>query len=370
VIDIDAACRSLDIGCQLNVGANRTEKTGRDRLRQRPTGTSLAWVLPHLVAHVAARGRDATPIRRLPGLRAKNFDDPDTRVADSTAVDAWRLAGQITDDDALGLHMAQAIPAGTFDVLEYAFRSSPTLGSALEQLARYGRVINDRAGARLLFQDDAIAVTTGPPTERQRVEFAFAFLIRLARETTGTSLTPLEVRFVHAPPESLVEHRAFFRAPLHYDALSNQLVLARSDTTRPLVSADHALAGVVRRRLDKMLTQIPLEDEPIAARVRRMLLDSLARGEGSADAIARELGVSKRTLHRRLRAEGASLRGILDEVRGEVATTLLRGTSLGTGEVAFVLGYSEPAAFHRFFRRWTGQTPRDFRRAGAATETN
>ena len=95
----------------------------------------------------------------------------------------------------------------------------------------------------------------------------------------------------------------FFRAPLHYDALSNQLVFARSDTTRPLVSADHALAGVVRRRLDKMLTQIPLEDEPIAARVRRMLLDSLARGESSADAVARELGVSKRTLHRRLRAK-------------------------------------------------------------------
>jgi hypothetical protein len=73
-------------------------------------------------------------------------------------------------------------------------------------------------------------------------------------------------------------------------------VFARSDTTRPLVSADHALAGVVRRRLDKMLTQVPLEDEPIAARVRRMLLDSLARGEASADDVARERRASERSI--------------------------------------------------------------------------
>jgi hypothetical protein len=153
VIDVDAACRSLDIGCQLIVGANRAERTGMQGSRQRPSGTSLAWVLPHLVAHVAARGRDATPIRRLPGLRAKNFDDPDTRVAD-LAVDAWRLAAKSPmttrlvswPGDRQGPRRPQYRPLDS------------TLGSALEQLARYGQVINDRAGARP-DRDDAIAVT-------------------------------------------------------------------------------------------------------------------------------------------------------------------------------------------------------------------
>ena len=349
----------------IGMGAADTREPGLpgDTPRRRRPATNLAWVLPHLIAYVAARGLDATLIRRLPGLRAKDFNDPDTLVSDATVGEAWRLAEHITDDGALGLHLAQAIPEGALDVLEYAFRTSHTLGAAVEQLERYSRVMSEPAAARLFIEGDAAAVTWGVPAERPRVEFAFAFLVRLAREATGTSLDPLEIHFVHAPPESLLEQRAFFRAPLAFHASSNRVVFAKSAMTLPLRSRDPALAGVMRRRLEKMLTQMPLEDASTAARVRRVLFDNLARGQLTVDTVARELGLSTRTLHRRLRAEGTTFRGILDSVRGEIATTLLRGENLGTGEVAFVLGYSEPAAFHRFFRRWTGQTPLAYRRA-------
>jgi AraC-like DNA-binding protein len=159
------------------------------------------------------------------------------------------------------------------------------------------------------------------------------------------------------------EHGAFFRAPVRFHEPANQLVFARSDTAQPLRSADPALAGVVRRRLAKMLAQIPRPEESTAAQVRRVLFDSLAGGQPSADAVARQLGLSVRTFHRRLQADGTSYGHLLDTVRTEIATDLLREPGIGIAEIAFLLGYSEQAAFHRSFRRWTGQTPLAFRRA-------
>ena len=198
------------------MAVNRTTPGPAGTPRSRQTSTVLAWILPHLLAHVAECGYDATPLRRLPGLAGRDLDDPDVRVADASAAEAWHLAEQITGDDAIGLHMAQSIPAGALDILEYAFRSSPTVGSGLDQLARYVRAVSDRAAAELDIVGDALAFTWVKPAQPHRVEFAFALIVRMAREATGTSLAPREVHFAHRPPESRLEHRAFFRSPVRF----------------------------------------------------------------------------------------------------------------------------------------------------------
>jgi AraC-like DNA-binding protein len=331
-------------------------------VRPRRSATVLAWMLPHLLNHVERRGYDATPIRYLPGLRRHDLHDPDMRVPDSAAVEAWHLAELITGDEALGLHMAQAVSVGALDLLEYACRSSPTLDVALRQLARYGRAVGDRTAPRLQAAGDNVAVSWSELAQRARVEFATAFLVRMAREALGGSLAPTEVQFAHGAPDDLGEYRAFFQAPLRFERPANQLVFSGADLTRPFRSADAALSGVVSRHLEKMLTRVPASDDSTAARVRRVLLESLARGGASAEEVARGLGMSERTLHRRLHAEQTSFRHVLDALRGELSSDLLREPQIGIAEIAFLLGYSEPAAFYRSFRRWTGQTPLAFRR--------
>jgi AraC-like DNA-binding protein len=339
-------------------------------LRTPGRSTVLAWAIPHLLAHVASSGADASPIRRLPGIRGKDLDDPDLRLPDSVAREAWSLAAEITGDDALGLHMAQALPRGALDLLEYAFRASPTLERGFEALQRYGRLLNDRAAAHLEREGDTLVLTLGrpggEPMLRQRVEFSLASALRLAREATATSLCPVEVHFAHRAPEGAFELRQFFRAPLQFEQSANRLLIAGKDADRPLHGADPALAAVVRRRLDRLLAERPPDGDSTSAAVRRVLLETLDLGETTAAAVARDLGMSARTLNRRLRAEGTWFRGILDAVRGERATALLRDPAVGIGEIAFVLGYSEPTAFHRSFKRWTGQTPLAFRRAARA----
>jgi AraC-like DNA-binding protein len=106
---------------------------------------------------------------------------------------------------------------------------------------------------------------------------------------------------------------------------------------------------------------MPTDSAPLSARVRRMLMEDLGQATLTADSVARTLAMSRRTLTRQLAEEGTSFRAIFDAVRAELARALLQDRSLSIADVAFFLQYSEPAAFHRSFRRWTGQTPQSYR---------
>jgi AraC-like DNA-binding protein len=137
------------------------------------------------------------------------------------------------------------------------------------------------------------------------------------------------------------------------------------------LGADEALAAIVRRRLDKALDHRDRDDAgSFTARVRRLVVQALGEGPSTADSAADALGVSRRTLSRRLAEENTSFSRILDTVREDVAKTLLQDRSLSIGDIAFFLQYSEPAAFHRSFRRWTGQTPVAFRESSEEDDEN
>ena len=140
------------------------------------------------------------------------------------------------------------------------------------------------------------------------------------------------------------------------------MVLSVADASRPMEAADAALAAIVHRRLDKVLAERDLLGPgPLGGRVRRMMVEHLGETPLTPETVATALAVSRRTLSRRLADEGTSFRSILDEVRQEFACALLQDRSLSIADVAFFLEYSEPAAFNRSFRRWTGQTPSAFR---------
>ena len=188
--------------------------------------------------------------------------------------------------------------------------------------------------------------------------------LKFARESSGEDISPLQVCFAHAAPEDASEHRRFFRSPVRFRAGSNSMILSAVDAARPLQAADEALSLIVRRRLDKALAERELHDSgPLSGRVRHMMVEHLGHTTLTPATVARALAVSRRTMSRRLADEGASFRNILDDVRREFACALLQDRTLSIGDIAFFLQYSEPPAFHRSFRRWTGRTPQAFREA-------
>jgi AraC-like DNA-binding protein len=334
-------------------------------------------VLPHLAAWVDSQGFDSASIRRMPGWA--DLSDPDVRVSEASMETAWRLASTMTGDDAIGVHVAESLPRGALDLVEYAFRSSASLAAGLERLARYGRVLSDRVAARMEAQGQGLLLLVrdmgSTALHPGRAEFALAAALKFAREGTGAELTPLQVCFAHPAPADQSEHRRFFRRPVLFGAGSNSMILSAADAARPMQAADEALASIVRRRLDKLLLERDLHGPgPLSGRVRRMMVEQLGETTLTPEAVARALAVSRRTLSRRLADEGTSFRHIFDDVRKEFACALLQDRSLSIADVAFFLEYSEPAAFNRSFRRWTGQAPRAFAlstradRGGAAAE--
>jgi len=335
---------------------------------ERGRGSVLGWVVPLLAAYVKEQSYDASPILRLAGIRGRDFKDPDVRVPESAAREAWRLAMALTADEAIGLHVAQWLPRGALDLVEYAFRTSATLSDGLGRLARYGRLINDRLSVHVLRTGPGVrflmGVADARPLHPQRAEFSVALSLRLARDATAAHLIPVEVLFAHEAPADPMEHREFFRSPVHFSSGVNGMVFSDADGARVLQAADPQLASVIQKRLDRSLDKLDRPaDASTAARVRRLLIDGMGQEKRSVETIGREMGLSARTLSRRLVEEGTSFRIIQDQVRHQLAMALLSDASVSIAEVAFFLGYSEPAPFHRSFKRWTGTTPQLHRRA-------
>ena len=200
--------------------------------RARPAlGQSVhAWSLPYLVSWVERQGADVSMLRRLPGLLAA--EDPDARAPEHVVEAAWRLAATLTRDESIGIQVAESLPRGALDLVEYAFRSSASLGLGLERLARYGRVLSDRVAARTEANDEVLLWLVRDVGRTRlhpaRTEFALAIAMKLARDGTGHDIVPRRVSFAHPAPLNDQEHRRFFGTRVRFGAGTNSLLLTHA----------------------------------------------------------------------------------------------------------------------------------------------
>jgi AraC-like DNA-binding protein len=331
----------------------------------------IARVLARALAlGVTAAGGSADDLLARARLTPRDLAEPSREITRQDIQVLWEHAPRCAKDDAFGLHAAQIVQAlgsHPLDVLVYLVRSSATLAQAFASLSRYNRFLGEylafefesaageaRIGVRL------VGVPTG--SMRHAAECSVAAVLLRARTLTGKDLAPREVRFEHREPERTEEHRRIFRAPLLFEQPVNELVFDAPLLESPVLSADPRLCAMLDRQAQEMLAALPPTDA-LSYRVRGFLCEALGRSELSADAAARRLGISARTLQRRLREEGQSFSSVLDAVRHEAALRYLAEPQLTISEIAFALGFAEPGAFHRAFRRWTGQPPAVFRRS-------
>jgi AraC-like DNA-binding protein len=276
-------------------------------------------------------------------------------------VRAWDEAVQRSGDEALGLHLGEQLPLGALSALDYLCQHARTLRDVFTHLARFQRLINDAVvmtiedrGADTILHHRLDFPPRGAP--RAAAEMALSGWITRARQLSGVDVVPKEVRFRHAQPAAVAEHRRIFRAPIRFGCPESSLVLDRATAALPVVARDAGLALVLERHVEALIARLPASDS-LVSRVRRAASDLMATGSVGPAAVAARLGVSPRTLQRRLADEGTTLEKVLDTLRCELAARYLREERMSIAEAALLLGYSEPSAFHRAFRRWTGTTP-------------
>jgi AraC-like DNA-binding protein len=333
--------------------------------RRTPPALSSGRAVRFAVAVLRAQGHDVAALLRAAELDAAQIADVDARMSHAAVLAFWDQAVRVTGDELLGLHLGAEVRPAAFDALGYVFRTSATLGDGLRRLAQYHRFIDDALTLAVEPQGRwARVVVSGPRStlvSRPVAEFQLAALLQAARAETGApDLDPVEVQFAFPASAPALEYQRFFRSPVRFSRAHNALVLARGDLDRRMQGAEAELREVLERRVRDVIARLPAVAS-LSGRARSVVVEQLARQRPTASELGRRLGLSERSLHRRLRAEGTSFREVLERVRREHSERYIRD-GVPLIETAFLLGYSDASAFHRSFKQWTGRTPDQYRR--------
>jgi AraC-like DNA-binding protein len=298
------------------------------------------------------------------GLATSDLENPELRV--SHALVDRMLRGVIlqSGERDLGLLAAEHLLPSHLDVVEYAARTQPTLQGAFEQSLRYYALLHDGIEADLKLEGDRAIISIsfgGLAIGEAATEFVLAVHLMSARRITGlANLMPIETHFTHGRPKNTSAHQRIFGPALQFGQAKNAIIYPRAVLDTPLLAADSGLARVLERHALDTLQKLG-RNTSLPERVRELVRHDLTSGRLTAESLARRLGMSSRTLHRRLVAQGSSYRGIIDDVRREIAMRCLRDPQLSIREVGYLLGFTTGPAFHRAFRRWTGTTAATFR---------
>lgn len=334
----------------------------------RAEGTMSILVVRALTAGASALGVPPNELATRAGLSADAFAalaDPDARVPARHVVRLWEWLSEQAADRAFGLWLADLVRDAPITMATHVTLTSPTLGEGLARAVRYQRLLHDQARSEL-----AVGPREGVYRHRvgasfrapnAAIEFGFATIVQLARRATGRDVRPTRVSLQHAAPADRSHHERWFGPRITFGARHDEVAFSRTDLDSPLVLSDPSLREVLEAHAKFLLARLPPDDAPTTARVRAVIVEAL-RGEAPTLAgTAERLGVPARTLQRRLQDEGARFEALLDDARREHAVRWLTDARFAIQEIAFLLGFSDVAAFHRAFVRWTGDTPARYR---------
>jgi AraC-like DNA-binding protein len=313
----------------------------------------------------AGLGLPVEALCREAGFRLEDLEDPELRIPYAVLDGLVERSVELSGDQNLGLHLARPDLVDQDDPATLVVLTSATLRDSLERGCRYQRVWGD--GERFRMEETPAGVRmrytpVGPwrPAHRHMAEATLVQLATGCRFLTGVDIQPLRVRFAHPAPADITEHQALFGGPLEFSAPVNDIEFSHEDAQRPFVHADALLNSMFERQAQRALERLP-RVSTTAERVREQVRATLAGGDFSFAAVAQALRLPARTLQRRLAEEGQSYAGIVEALRRELSGDYLR-RRMSIAEVSFLLGYAEPAAFHRAFKRWWGTSPESFRR--------
>jgi AraC-like DNA-binding protein len=327
---------------------------------------SAAGTLTRLAyAHAKARGIDPGDLLAKANLTLQQINNVSLRLKVRDQVEFLNLVAAVLQDDYLGFRLAQAPDLRELGFLYYVAASSEMLGDALQKLARYSGITNEGVSLKYLDgKNTGIAfhyIGVSRHLDRHQIEFFAAVLVRLCRQFTGTRLIPVRVRLAHRREGPCSELTEFFGADVEFGAPVDEVSFAPAIKDAPVVSADHHLNKLLVAYCEEALARRPSKRGSFQSNVENAIVPLLPHGKAKLDAIARRLGVSERTLARRLAAERLTFSAVLERLKVDLAGHYLADKDLSISQVAWLLGYQEVSSLTHAFKRWTGKTPRQAR---------
>lgn len=304
------------------------------------------------------------------GLDLARAANPDWRVSQASFNELLQRCIAATGDEAFGLLAAEQLQPQVLHSLGLAWLASDTVYDGLRRLQRFAHLVATGMELALQEEGDAVHLLLGydgrggeaVPASR---DYAVGIVTRMCRLTLGEYLAPVYIELQRPPParperwEYLLSSRVVFAAP------HNCITWSAADIMEPLVTGDPALA-----RINDEHTQAFLDNFLARSTTREVvdkIVEKLPDGPPGQQQVASALCMSSRTLQRKLQEEGTSFKELLQDTRMQLAGKYLRSPGRSVVETAYLLGFSEPSTFSRAFKRWSGQSPADYRDAAART---
>lgn len=296
-------------------------------------------------------------------IRPGDLDDRDNRIPFSRYVALMRAGQELCNDPALALHFGE-----TIDVAEFSFVTqigAPSIAEALAVMNRYARLVVEvddggsdryvlsRSGGQLWLIDTRRNANDFP----ELTESSFARMVAQSRRFPEGSRLLKAVHVTHAAPSYRSEYERVFGVPIVFDSDKNGFLMDDAMLRfKPPVMPAYA-SQVLTAHAEELLEKLETS-KSTRAQVERLLVPILKTGDARMETVARELGVSRQTLFRRLKSEDITFEKVLDELRHKMALHYLNGGKMSVSQTAHLVGFSDPAAFSRAFKRWTGSSPR------------
>jgi AraC-like DNA-binding protein len=313
---------------------------------------------------VKSLGRDPYAFLRTVGLRAKFLQDPEALIPRDAARELLEITARATRTEDFALRLAAVRKLSALGPISLVLREDPTPRAALDTLCRYLKLVNtslairiEDAGSVVVIREDLLP---SPGLEmRQSVELAVGTMFRMLGELIGPQWRPIEVCFTHRPPSDLSAHRLFFGRSVKFNQDFNGLVCSSADLSTPRRLGDPVAAGFARKFLDSALQD---RADTVQETCRQLMLALLPAGNCTAVEVARHLRVDRRTLYRRLDAEGLTFSALADQVRSDLVRRHLGESDMPLGEVAELLGFSNGSSFSHWFQSVFGCSASQWRK--------
>ena len=318
-------------------------------------------------ARAKKEGVEVELLLRKAGLTRHQIDNRGARLNVKSQIKFLELAATTLKDEFLGFHLAQTFDLRLMGLFYYVLASSETLEEALRRGARYSAIVNEgialkyRQGRDIGVRFEYVGVARH--LDRHQIEGSMVTLLRTCRQLTNRHLPSARVSFTHRRSGDTSEFNTFFGSDVTFGAAVDELAFSRSSKHLPVVGADPHLNELLTKYCDQALATRATSWNSFRSSVENAIALLLPHGNARSGEIARKLGVSRRTLARRLASEGVTFAGILQSLKSDLAQRHLADESLSISEIAWLLGYQDTSAFTHAFKRWTGSAPRTLRQA-------
>lgn len=309
-------------------------------------------------------GIDVNKVLSQVGVTPELLEDRNARTPHEAQLLFWRVIEEVSEDQDIGLHLGEHMPVYKGQVLQYLFLSSSTFGEGLKRALNYQRLLSDASVASLGTENDKAYIVVDTTSKRvislRHLNECMALgLIRFFNYVTDNSFRPTLVSFKHSEPNSITEHQRIFNCEVLFDQEDNRIYFDPELLNHPSLHAEPELLQLHEKLASERVAK--LERQDIVSRVYKVLGEVLETGQVSLDDVASRLGIKARTLRTRLSDADTNFNQVLADYRCNLAKRLLARTDESVDEIVYLTGFSEPSTFYRAFKRWTGNTPVEYR---------